>query len=307
MILRRLAVGGAAAAAVAMGAAGTFAWTAWREGPVCRHQDGMALIPAGTVLLGEDGPGRPGAPVQVEAFSIDRTEVTNKAFAAFVKATGYVTDAEREGRAAVFVQPARLDRGIDDPSQWWRMIKGASWRRPEGPGGSLAGRWSQPVVEVTFKDARAYARWRGGDLPTEAQWERAARGNQQGPRDPQGWTRDRQGRPAANTWQGVFPLFNDGKDGYARLAPVGCFAANDFGLYDMIGNAWEWTRKGEQAAAVRGGSFLCSRDYCANYRPAGRQAQDPTLGASHIGFRIVKPVAQAASHRAAGGPAVRIS
>lgn len=268
---------------------GGWAWTQWRAGPSCAPEQGMALIPAGTVLLGEDGPGRPGRPVRVEAFQIDRTEVTNRQFAAFVRATGYVTEAEREGQASVFVQPARLDHGIDDPAQWWRMVKGASWRRPEGPVHGLFGRWSQPVVQVTFADAQAYARWRGGALPTEAQWERAARGLQQAGQAPSSWAYDPRGKPLANTWQGLFPLLNTDEDGHPRLAPAGCFKPNAFGIYDMIGNAWEWTRQGGQAGAVRGGSFLCSHDYCANYRPAGRQVHDPTLGASHIGFRVAAP------------------
>jgi formylglycine-generating enzyme required for sulfatase activity len=274
---------------IAAGGLGAAIAASHRAGPACRHRDGMAMIPAGQALLGEDGPGRPGAAVEVPAFRIGRTEVTNREFAAFARATGYVTQAEREGNAAVFVQPRTLDRGVEDPSQWWKMVKGASWRRPEGPGSSLAGRWSQPVVQVAFADAAAYARWRGGALPTEAQWERAARGDQAGPRDPESWARDAAGKPVANTWQGVFPLINTGEDRYPRLAPVGCFRPNAFGLYDMIGNAWEWTRAGAKAAAIRGGSFLCAHDYCANYRPAGRQVQDADLGAEHIGFRVVTP------------------
>lgn len=250
---------------------------------------GTARIPAGIVLLGEDGPGHPGTPTHVPAFRIDTTEVTNREFQQFVQATGYITTAEREGQSAVFIAPARLDGGLEDLSQWWHMVKGACWRHPEGPGSSLEDRWSYPVVQVTYADAQAYARWRGGALPTEIQWERAARGNQRGPRDPLSWARDARGKWRVNAWQGTFPLRDTAADGHRGLAPAGSFPPNEFGLYDIIGNAWEWTQGAGNTAAIRGGSFLCAAEYCANFRPAGRQLQEMDLGTSHIGLRVAYP------------------
>ncbi len=253
----------------------------------CGAANGRVFVPAGATTLGEDGPGRPGSNVRVEGFWIDRHEVTNRQFAAFVAATGYVTQAEREGGSAVFVQPESLDG--DDAAQWWRFVRGASWRRPHGAGGELA-HADEPVVHVTFDDAQVYAHWAGGVLPSEAQWERAARGDQAGPRSPAAWAYDASGKPIANTWQGEFPLNQVGDDHYDGLAPVGCFPPNAFGLDDMIGNAWEWTQSaagGEGRRILKGGSFLCAFNYCANFRPAAWQAQEQDLGASHIGFRVV--------------------
>lgn len=254
----------------------------------CRAVDGVAAVPSGIVPLGEDGNGTPGEQVAVPAFRIDRHEVTNAQFAAFVRATSYRTQAEREGAAPVFVMP-RMPVSLDDPRSWWRMTKGADWRHPRGATTTLAGHLDEPVVQVSFEDAQAYARWAGGALPTVAQWERAARGGQAGPRGSDSWRRDSTGRATANSWQGVFPLVDTGTDGHAGLAPVGCYEANDWGLVDMVGNAWEWTldEAGPGRRVLKGGSFLCAENYCANYRPAAWQAQDHDLGASHIGFRVV--------------------
>jgi formylglycine-generating enzyme required for sulfatase activity len=257
------------------------------RGPSCGAADGTARVPAGAVLLREDGEGRPGQAVRTQAFSIDRHEVTNRQFAAFVTATGYVTEAERQGAGAVFVVPADL-QGLD-AGQWWRLIRGADWRRPRGPAGPAA-RLNDPVVQVTYADAQAYARWAGRRLPTELEWERAARGDQAGPRKPQAWAYTPEGKPLANTWQGVFPVVDQGEDGYRGVAPVGCFGAGDFGLYDMIGNVWEWTAQAADDPAsrlVKGGSYLCAFNYCANFRPAAWQAQEADLPTSHIGFRTV--------------------
>jgi formylglycine-generating enzyme len=256
----------------------------------CMARDDMVTIPAGFVLLGEDGDGRPGRRVAVPAFRIDRHEVTNHQFAAFVRATGYRTDAERAGEGAVFVSPPRLDGS--SPAQWWRPIKGADWRHPNGPQSTIDSAMDNPVVQVTWNDANAYATWAGHELPSDQQWERAARGGQTGPHDPKSWAYDRQGHPIANVWQGVFPLHNTGEDGFAGLAPVGCFPPNDFGLVDMIGNAWEWTSEQGPGSTlfVRGGSYLCALNYCANFRPAGRQAAERDLPTSHIGFRTVASV-----------------
>lgn len=256
----------------------------------CGQHAGTVAVAAGMVLFGEDGPTRPGHQTDVPAFRIDRTEVTNGQFAAFVAATGYVTDAERQGQAAVFVQPARLDNGLNDPRNWWRMIDGASWRYPQGPGTSIDGKEDLPVVQVTYNDAVAYARWRGGTLPSELQWERAARAQQRDPRDPHSWPKQQDGGPAANIWDGVFPLINTEEDGFAEIAPVGCYPANELGLYDTVGNVWEWTRSIDgRPGPLRGGSYLCARNYCANYTPAGRQEQEGDLATSHAGFRVVYP------------------
>lgn len=257
-------------------------------GPRCDARDGRVLVPAGTVLLGEDGEGRPGRRVAVAAFWIDRHEVTNRQFAAFVAATGYRTTAERAGGSAVFVQPiGPVD--LDNAGNWWRYRQGADWRHPDGPGSLIAGRDDWPVVHVDREDAAAYARWAGAALPDEAQWERAARGDQRDPRDPRGWAYDGAEHPTANSWQGVFPVRDTGKDGYAGLAAVGCFQANGFGLHDMVGNVWEWTsdlRAG--TGLIKGGSYLCAMNYCANFRPAAWQAQERDLGTSHIGFRTIR-------------------
>lgn len=256
----------------------------------CHAPEGQVKIPAGDVLLGEDGAGSPGRRERVEAFWIDRHEVTNAQFAAFVAATGYVTDAERQGGGAVFQQPDAVD-GLDDARQWWRWVRGASWRHPTGPSSQIAERMEDPVVQVTYADAAAYARWAGADLPSVAQWERAARGDQRGPVAQIAWAYDEAGRPRANTWQGDFPVRNTARDGFHGLASVGCFQPNAFGLFDMIGNAWEWTRDtrgGVSERVVKGGSFLCSANYCANFRPAGWQAQEADLPTSHIGFRTVR-------------------
>ncbi|WP_174298757.1 SUMF1/EgtB/PvdO family nonheme iron enzyme, partial [Sphingomonas bacterium] len=255
--------------------------------PRCAVADGRVSVPAGTVLLGEDGPGRPGQRVRVAAFAIDRHEVTNGQFAAFVRATGYRTQAEQQGGGAVFSAPAHAVP-LDRPSGWWRFVRGADWRHPTGPQGTIAGHEREPVVQVTLADAAAYARWSGGILPDEAQWERAARGRQRTPHPPRSWAFAGDGTPVANVWEGEFPVHDSGADGHAGLAPVGCFEANDYGLVDMIGNAWEWTRddRGERGL-IKGGSFLCAATYCANYRPAAFQAQEKDLPTSHVGFRTI--------------------
>lgn len=235
--------------------------------------------------MGEDGDGRPGQRVEVRAFSIDRHEVTNRQFAAFVAATGYRTQAEGEGRSALFVPPTE-PVSLDNAGRWWRFVEGADWRHPRGVGSSIAGRDDDPVVHVTREDAEGYAKWAGGYLPTEAQWERAARGRQNASAEPASWAFDKGGRARANVWEGPFPVADAGNDGFAGIAPVGCFDANDFGVYDMVGNVWEWTAGEGTTGLVKGGSYLCSMNYCANFRPAGFQAQEFDLGTSHIGFRV---------------------
>lgn len=226
----------------------------------------------------EEGPARQ---VAVAGFAIDRFEVTNARFARFVAATGYVTQAEREG-GGVFSPPQVAGAG------WWRLDRTATWRTPHGRG-SVANP-AAPVVQVTLADARAYARWLGRDLPSEAEWERAARGGLASADFSWGDAPPTASRPRANHWQGAFPVLDVGSDGHKGLAPVGCFEANGFGLHDVAGNAWELTTTAwsEDAAVIKGGSWLCAENYCARYRPAARQAADLTLGTDHIGFRTVK-------------------
>ena len=257
-------------------------------GSRCQARDGRVGIPAGAVLLGEDGEGRPGRKVAVPAFAIDRHEVTNRQFTAFVAATGHRTQAEREGVSAVFVQPTE-PVPLDNASRWWRFVEGADWRHPLGPASSIEGRDDEPVVQVTREDAEAYARWAGGNLPSEAQWERAARGRQTGTVAPASWAFDRHETARANVWEGPFPVADTGTDGFKGIAPVGCFEGNDFGVRDMVGNVWEWTDGDGPTGLIKGGSYLCAMNYCANFRPAGFQAQERDLGTSHIGFRVVYP------------------
>ena len=253
--------------------------------------------------LPEESPRRE---VTVRAFWMDRTEVTNAQFAAFVKATDYRTQAERgwAGNRRVpkelqmpgsVVFKAPTDPGAPEYS-WWAFTPGANWRHPEGPGSSLKGRLRHPVVHVTYDDALAYARWAGRDLPTEVEWERAARyGKTPGTMlEP---PRNADGTYAANTYQGDFPSGNTRKDGHAGTAPVGCYGADPLGLYDLLGNVWEWTRDDyritgqptdEPSRVLKGGSYLCSEHFCARYRPAARQPGTENLGTSHIGFRTVR-------------------
>jgi len=258
--------------------------------------------------------------VCLEPFEIWSHEVSNAEFAAFVKATGHKTRAELGWKAsdaagpgvdmtpssAVFVPP-KNPRGLN----WWTLMDGANWQKPLGSekGGYDA---SAPVVHITRDDAQAYAEWVGGRLPTEAEWEYAARGGLNG--ELLSWAEAEEAalKDKANTWEGVFPVINSEEDGHAGVAPVGSYPANDFGLHDMVGNVWEWTSSsyypshtpGEAAkiypngydpaqgdipvGVIKGGSFLCARSYCYRYRPAARQPQDLIFGTSHIGFRIVR-------------------
>ncbi len=281
---------------------------------------GMVWVEGGSFIVGSRHgylDERPASePTTVAGFWIDRTEVTNAQFAAFVDATGYVTEAERDGVAAVFepplVEPAVGEAGVAEASatgaapSWWRRVEGASWRHPEGPASSLDGRQNHPVVQVTHADAAAYARWRGRSLPTEVQWEFAARAG--GAPDDGSAPLDEAGRPTANFWQGTFPTQNVAADGYQGRAPVGCFAANRLGIFDMIGNVWELTRdpyRGQRPAhctgnvdgphdlelepsVIKGGSYLCAPSYCARYRAPARHPHDAHLAASHVGFRTVR-------------------
>lgn len=271
---------------------------------------GMLRIAGGVFSFGSERGFAEERPVQerrIGDFWIDRTEVTNAQFASFVAATGYVTQAERRPGAAVFRMP-QGDAPVA-PGSWWRLVAGADWRHPEGPGSSIAGRGHEPVVDVTYADAQAYAHWLGRELPDEAQWEfaaKAGRGDQQA----DAALRDAQGRPLANFWQGLFPLLDRAEDGYAGRAPVGCFRAGPNGLHDMVGNVWEWTgdvyrdrhdaaptlaereaamplHVGAERRVIKGGSYLCSADYCARARASSRQGEEEDLPAAHLGFRTI--------------------
>ncbi|MHB9879968.1 formylglycine-generating enzyme family protein [Pacificimonas sp. ICDLI1SI03] len=269
----------------------------------------------------EEGPERE---TRVDAFWIDPHEVTNRQFANFVDETGHITLAEKpvdpnqfgvpadqipphmlEPGSAVFSPPQSASRDFQD---WWAYVPGANWRKPAGPTGPDA-KPNEPVVHLAWEDMVAYARWTGGRLPTEAEWEYAAKGG-----NPSNSTRQPSSE-RANSWQGAFPVQNEATDGFKGVAPVGCFKPNGFGLYDMVGNVWEVTADfyaaGHNPAdrdnprgpsetstydgvnsqlatrVMKGGSYLCAPNYCQRYRPAARQGVDPGLGSSNVGFRLV--------------------
>ncbi len=260
----------------------------------------MVWVPAGSFVMGDDpqnpeeGPPRT---VTLQGFWIDAHELTNSEFAAFVKATGYRTMAERMPPTLPGALPDMRVPGsavfrapTPDNPNWWRWVVGAQWRHPSGPDASITGHDRDPVVQIAYQDAQAYARWAGKRVPSEEQWEYAARGGKPALPEPV----DTHGRPQANYYQGVFPEKDLGLDGFVGRAPVGCFPPNPFGLYDMIGNVWEWTssagsRRGasEPANVIKGGSYLCAANYCARYRPAARQFQERGLGTDHIGVRLI--------------------
>ena len=288
----------------------------------------MIWVPGGAFQMGdEQEPGEtPARQVETAGFWMDRTEVTNAQFSRFVAATGYVTDAERAqqqnsgkkvlvgGPVLVFSQPEAV-LGRDDTSQWWVLSHQASWRQPSGPGSSIEGRDAYPVVAVTYADASAYAQWLGRALPSEVQWERAARSARDASKGDASGQSNR--IPGANTWQGVFPVLDAGADGHAGIAPVGCYGSNALGLHDLIGNVWEITRDtyrgsglfsapmalpanssgsmsrltspgaSSGAHVIKGGSFLCSEDYCSRARAGSRQRLEDGTAAVHIGFRTV--------------------
>ena len=288
--------------------------------------EGMVQIPAGEFLMGseefypEEGPVRR---VAVDGFWMDEHAVTAADFRRFVRETGYVTVAERPLDPADYpdADPELLVPGglvfrqtagpvpLNDFRNWWEYVPGAYWKRPGGPGTTINGRDRHPVVQVAFEDAEAYAAWAGKELPTEAEWEYAARGGLEG--QPFAWGDEHfpDGQPAANTWQGEFPWQNLKLDGHEGTSPVGSFAPNGYGLYDMTGNTWEWTTdfftaghaEGQPACCaptllpgetfprrvIKGGSHLCAPNYCLRYRPAARQGEAVDTSTGHIGFRCI--------------------
>jgi sulfatase modifying factor 1 len=304
-----------------------------------RHAD-MILIPSGTFRMGSDHHYPEEAPVHrvtVDSFFIDRTPVTNAQFKQFVNETRHVTFAEVApdpkdypgslphmifAGSLVFQVPSHpVD--LRNWGEWWSLMKGANWRHPYGPKSNIRGLDEHPVVHVAFEDALAYARWAGKDLPTEAEWEFAARGGLDGAEFAWGDELTPGGRHMANTWQGAFPHQNDNEDGFARTSPVTAFSPNGYGVHDMIGNVWEWTtdfyspkheadapkaccipenpRGGREEASydprmpeikiprkvIKGGSHLCAPNYCRRYRPAARHAEPVDTSTSHLGFRCV--------------------
>jgi len=261
---------------------------------VCRlAQDdlgGFIDIPGGGFVLGADPEYPEEGPPQkvfVSPFRVQAHEVTNSQFAAFVAATGYVTEAERNDGSAQF-------RDSDTPGDflsWWSIDSGATWRTPDGNGSTLDGRSLHPVVHVTLNDARAYADWAGGRIPTEVEWEYAASLGLFDPMDAESGVYQPDGTLRANIWTGLFPIMNSARDGFAGTAPVGCFEPGLTGAYDMIGNVWEWTDTPFAPAVprftIKGGSYLCSEDYCQRYRVAARQSLEGDFSTAHIGFRIL--------------------
>jgi formylglycine-generating enzyme len=298
----------------------------------------MAWIPGGVFLMGSDNHYREEAPahtVEVDGFWMDRRTVSNRDFARFVEATGHVTLAERPANpqdypgakpellapSSVVFKKAPKGTNLKDPYNWWVYVPGADWRHPRGPASTIKGMEDHPVVHVAFEDAQAYANWAGKELPTEAEWEFAARGGLEGAEYAWGSEFTPAGRHFANTWQGEFPWQNRFEDGFEWTAPVGSFPANGYGLHDMAGNVWEWTtdwyqehakidspcctmrnpRGGERDASLdprqpeiniprkvmKGGSFLCAPNYCRRYRPAARMAQAIDTSTCHLGFRCI--------------------
>lgn len=311
--------------------------------------DGMVLIPSGKYTIGSEDPEAndsegPEYEVQVDAFLMDETEVTNAQWREFAEATKYITVAERpvdweEIKLQLppgtpkpddsILQPGSMvfnpspAANLYDISQWWEWKLGADWKHPHGPGSNIDGKDNYPVVHIAFEDAKAFAKWAGKRLPTEAEWEIASRGGTEHQSYQWGDNLMPDGRYLANFYQGTFPSDNTEKDGYTYAAPVRSYPANGYGLYDMIGNVWEWTsdwyrvdtHSQNKAGSVngcinptgpdqsfdpreplvpkrvtKGGSFLCSDQYCSNYRPSARMATAYDSGQEHLGFRCVKSV-----------------
>jgi sulfatase modifying factor 1 len=306
--------------------------------PADAPHDDMAWIPGGTFLMGSDKHYPEEAPahkVKVSGFWMDLIAVTNREFARFVDETGYVTAAERPANSddypgakpemlapsSVMFSKPRQRVDLNDHYNWWVYVRGANWRHPRGPASSIKRLPDHPVVHVAFEDAEAYAKWAGKELPTEAEWEFAARGGLEAAEFVWGDEMTPGGRHMANTWQGEFPWQNLCEDGYEGTSPVASFAANGYGLYDMAGNVWEWTidwyqehgkidspcctidnprgaRRDDSLdpcqpqisiprKVMKGGSHLCAPNYCRRYRPAARMAQPVDTSTNHLGFRCI--------------------
>ena len=307
--------------------------------------DGMVLIPGGTFDMGGDNEQAspdeyPKHKVQVSSFYMDITEVTNAQFKKFVDATGYITTAEKKPdweelkktvppgtpkppdsvlvAASLVFRSSKGPVDLNDFNQWWSWVNGANWKYPQGPASTIDGKENYPVVQVSWDDAMAYCKWAGKRLPTEAEWEFAARGGLINNIYPWGNEHVNSGKPKANSWEGKFPYLNEKKDGYITAAPVRSFAANGYGLYDMAGNVWEWCSdlynydyykqlQGKttvdpqgpttsfdpqepytEKRSLRGGSFLCNDTYCSGYRSARRMKSSHDTGLEHTGFRCVR-------------------
>jgi formylglycine-generating enzyme required for sulfatase activity len=261
---------------------------------------GLLELPGGTFRMGSDEQRYPddgedpSRPVHVDGFRIAAHTVGNDDFARFVEATGYVTTAEREGWSFVFggllPDDFPLTRAVAQ-APWWRQVNGASWLHPEGPASDVSDRPDHPVVHVSWIDARAFCRWAGGRLPSEVEWEYAARGGLEQCRYPWGDELTPEGQHRMNVFQGQFPGVDTGEDGFVGTAPVDAFAPNGYGLYNTTGNVWEWTagrfgpgRPGQRV--MRGGSYLCHDSYCWRYRCAARSGNTPDSSAGNIGFRM---------------------
>ena len=308
--------------------------------------EGMVWIPGGEFAMGSDDPtsslcggkdampdARPIHPVHVDGFWMDRTEVTNAQFEKFVQATGYVTVAEQTPRAedfpdapavnlvagAVVFTPPATAVPLNDHLQWWAYVRGANWRHPTGPASNLAGRENHPVVQIAYPDAVAYAQWAGKRLPTEAEWEFAARGGMAGQFYAWGADLKPGGKWMANIFEGKFPYKDTAEDGYAGIAPVAQYPPNGYGLHDVAGNVWEWvsdwyrpdyfttlaaaglarnpqgpaesfdpSEPGVKKRVHRGGSYLCTEEYCTRYMVGTRGQGEPDTGTNHLGFRCVQ-------------------
>jgi formylglycine-generating enzyme required for sulfatase activity len=333
------------AALVVLAALGFAAAYGITKAIAARRHAGMRWIPAGEFTMGSDDPHNmpnehPAHRVRVDGFWMDEHDVTNAQFRRFVEATGYVTMAERKPRwedlkkelppGAPRPDDSKLQPGslvftptngpvpLSDLSGWWRWVPGACWRHPEGPKSTIEGRENHPVVHVSWDDAVAYAKWAGKRLPTEAEWEYAARGGLEGKRFSWGDEFRPSGKYMANTYQGEFPIKDTGDDGFVGTSPVGSFPPNGYGLYDMAGDVWQWCSDwyradvhAQEAAigccsnppgpsdsfepsdpyqprrVVKGGSYLCNVSYCESYRPSARRGTPPDTGTSHTGFRCV--------------------